>query len=277
MRILALVFAVTLFSCKEPSTEFKQYSDDISYKYLQLGDEKDIDETDVLEMQLLVVSEKYDTLHYVEDYHYFLEPSSHVLDTVFRSFYVQDSIQLRIKRSLFNEYFKFYKVLQSNEGDVLLSLRLMNNYKKPEADKAEQAFISKREVKEQEALQKYLRNSSQPFDTLAGGVYRQILFETDSTPIKLGSKVSIHYEGYFLNGYIFDDTHEKSVTPTFTFGREYQMIEGFQTALSGRKEGERVKIILPSRHAFGEEGSLAGIVPPYTAVIYDVNIIKVIN
>ena len=106
MRILALVFAVTLFSCKEPSTEFKQYSDDISYKYLQLGDEKDIDETDVLEMQLLVVSEKYDTLHYAEDYHYFLEPSSHVLDTVFRSFYVQDSIQLRIKRSLFNEYFK---------------------------------------------------------------------------------------------------------------------------------------------------------------------------
>ena len=55
------------------------------------------------------------------------------------------------------------------------------------------------------------------------------------------------------------------------------MIEGFQTALSGRKEGERVKIILPSRQAFGEEGSLAGIVPPYTAVIYDVNIIKVIN
>ena len=55
------------------------------------------------------------------------------------------------------------------------------------------------------------------------------------------------------------------------------MIDGLKTALKGMKEGENLKIILPSRHAFGEEGSLAGIVPPYTAVIYDVNIIKVIN
>ena len=167
-------------------------------------------------------------------------------------------------------------MLQSNEGKLLLSLKLMNNYEKLEAEKVKQTFISRRELNEQAAVQKYLSNLSGTLDTLEG-VYRQILIETDSIPIKLGSEVSIHYKGYFLNGYVFDDTREKSVTPTFTFGREYQMIKGFQTALSGRKEGERVKIILPSRHAFGEEGSLAGIVPPYTAVIYDVNIIKVIN
>lgn len=276
MRILVLVFLVGLFSCKKPSLEFKKYSDDISYKYLQVGNEKTIGEKDVLEMQLMVLSEKGDTLHYVEDYHYFIEPSSHILDSVFRNFYVQDSVLLKIDRSLFNEYFKFYKVLQSNEGKLLLSLKLMNNYEKLEAEKVKQTFISRRELNEQAAVQKYLSNLSGTLDTLEG-VYRQILIETDSIPIKLGSEVSIHYKGYFLNGYVFDDTREKSVTPTFTFGREYQMIKGFQTALSGRKEGERVKIILPSRHAFGEEGSLAGIVPPYTAVIYDVNIIKVIN
>ena len=55
------------------------------------------------------------------------------------------------------------------------------------------------------------------------------------------------------------------------------MIEGMQIGLTGLHEGEKVKIILPSRRAFGEEGSLAGIVPPYTAVIFEVNIIKVNN
>ncbi|MFT6166810.1 MAG: FKBP-type peptidyl-prolyl cis-trans isomerase [Vicingaceae bacterium] len=276
MRFLTLVVLGVLYSCKEPAPEFKKYSKDISYKYLQVGSEKNIAQKDILEMQLMVLNETGDTLHFVEDYHYFLEPSAHVLDSVFRRFHVQDSILLKVKRSLFNEYFKFYKVLQSNEGEVLLSLKLMNSYDKSDADEAKQNDISKRELDEQVALQKYLRNLPGILDTL-DGVYRQILIKTDSTRIEFGSEVSIHYRGYFLNGYVFDDTQEKSVTPTFTFGREYQMIEGFQTALSGRKEGERVKIILPSRHAFGEEGSLAGIVPPYTAVIYDVNIIKVIN
>ncbi len=276
MRILVLVALVGLFSCKNPSPEFKKFNKEISYKYLQLGREVNILKEDVIEMQLIVFNEMGDTLHFVEDYHYFLEPSSHILDSVFRNFHVQDSVLLKVKRSLFNEYFKFYKVLQSNDGVILLTLKLMNSYEKPEANKAKRSFISKRELEEQVDLQKCLLSLTGNVDTL-GGVYRQILLETDSTQIKYGSEVSIHYKGYFLDGYVFDDTREKSITPTFTFGKEYQMIEGFQTALSGRKEGERVKIILPSRQAFGEEGSLAGIVPPYTAVIYDVNIIKVIN
>jgi FKBP-type peptidyl-prolyl cis-trans isomerase len=279
MRIVAFVILLVFYGCKDkvPVAEFKPISDGISYKYLQLGNEQNVKETDVLEMQMMVINVSGDTLHYVEDYHYFVEPSEHILDSIFRNFHVGDSILLKVKRSLFNEYFKFYEVLQSNEGDILLSIKLINSYNKAEADKAKQISNSKRELEEQSGLQNYLQKLSGKVDTL-GGVYRQVTLRMDSTPIiKFGSEVSIHYKGYFLNGYVFDNTYDKAITPTFTFGQEYQMIEGFQAALSGRKEGENVKIILPSRHAFGEEGSLAGIVPPYTAVIYDVNIIKVIN
>lgn len=279
MRLIRLVPIILFFAaCKEPAPEFKSYSPQVSYKYLQLGDEKPIEKDDVVEVRLMVLSETGDTLHYVHDYHYFLEPTHHVLDSVFHDFHVGDSILLKVDRSTFNEYFKFYQVLQSDEGKVLLSTRIVNAYDKKSAEQARLEIISKREVQEQFELNNYLKALSGSIDTM-DGVYRQILAEVDSSAnaIKFGSEVSIHYKGYFLNGYVFDNTYEKSVTPTFTFGREYQMIDGFQTALSGRKEGERVKIILPSRHAFGEDGSLAGIVPPYTAVIYDVNIIKVIN
>jgi FKBP-type peptidyl-prolyl cis-trans isomerase FkpA len=270
------LFLVSLFSCKQEAKEFKTFSDAISYKYIQLGDNKAVEENEVLELTLMVLDETEDTLHFVHDFHYFLEPKIHPIDSVFRKFNVGDSVLIKVDRSLFNDFFKFYKVLQSDEGYVLLSLRVVNSFTTAEAKKAKRIAISKRELDEQAALQSYLNELQADFDTLSG-VYRQILHQNDSTPIKFGSQVSIHYKGYFLDGYVFDDTREKSITPTFTFGQEYQMIEGFQTALSGRKEGERVKIILPSRHAFGEEGSLAGIVPPYTAVIYEVNIIKVIN
>jgi FKBP-type peptidyl-prolyl cis-trans isomerase FkpA len=270
------LFSVSLFSCNQDAKEFKTFSNAISYKYIQLGDNKAVEENEVLELTLMVLGETEDTLHFVHDFHYFLEPKVHPIDSVFRKFKVGDSVLIKIDRSLFNDFFKFYKVLQSDEGAVLLSLRVVNSLTTAEAEKAKKIAISKRELDEQAALQVYLNELGADYDTL-DGVYRQILHENDSTPIQFGSHVSIQYKGYFLDGYVFDDTQEKSITPTFTFGQEYQMIEGFKTALSGRKEGERVKIILPSRLAFGEEGSLAGIVPPYTAVIYDVNIIKVIN
>jgi FKBP-type peptidyl-prolyl cis-trans isomerase len=99
----------------------------------------------------------------------------------------------------------------------------------------------------------------------------------DGDSITYGSSVSIDYRGSFVDGYVFEDTYEKGITPTFNYGKEYQLIEGMHIGLNGLKSGESVKIILPSQRAFGSEGSLAGIVPPYTAVIFDVEIKKVIQ
>lgn len=276
-NILVLVLVVSLSACKEKAKEFKQFSNSISYKYLKFGEPEVVDSEATLELKLIVFDQNGDdTLHYVNDYHYFVSPKPHPLDSVFRNFSLGDSVLLKVNRAVFNDYFKFYKVLQADTGTVLLSMSLINSYNQQKGEMAMQEAISKREVEEQVKLKRYVNSLVGKVDTLKG-VYRQILIETDSTTIRFGSQVSIHYKGYFLDGYVFDNTYEKAITPSFTFGQEYQMIDGLQTALSGRKEGERVKIILPSRHAFGEEGSLAGIVPPYTAVIYDVNIIKVIN
>ena len=272
--LLSLLFVT---ACQEPAPEYKIHSSDVAYKYIQLGNDEPLLHSNDLEVRLMVLSEEGDTLHYVQNYHYFLEPGVSALDTVFRSFHVGDSILLKVNRSLVNDYFKFYKVLQSNAGKVLLAMKIVNEHNFEEARVAKLAFASAREVQEQLQLNNYLSSLS-GVDTI-DGVYCQVLLATDSSNnrVRYGSEISIHYKGYFMDGYVFDNTYQKSITPTFTFGREYQIIEGFQTALSGRKEGERVKIILPSHHAFGEKGSLAGIVPPYTAVIYDVNIIKVIN
>lgn len=278
MKKLILVLSVFyLISCQTKKEEFKKLNNSISYKYIQVGEKEILKSQEVLHLKLLVTTEQSDTLHFVPNYNYFINQEKHPIDSAIRSFQIGDSLTFKLKRELFNEYLKFYGVLNSNVESVLLNVRIIGAYTTEEAVKVRQTENSQREIEEQAQLQLYLNNIEGKVDTL-DGVYYQISTKIDSgNIIQYGSEVSIHYKGYFLDGYIFDNTYEKSITPSFTFGQEYQMIDGLQTALNGRKEGESVKIILSSRHAFGEEGSLAGIVPPYTAVIYDVNIIKVIN
>lgn len=268
---------LTLLACSQKKTEYSNLNTGISYKYIQFGEGNTPSTDDVLKLTLTVTSIKGDTLHYVPDYNYYVFPQKHTIDSTIRKFKEGDSLILKVKRREFNSYLKFNDVLQSDSGEVFLHLRLKGFASKEAAVQSRQAELSERETMEQIHLKKYLRKFKYPLDDV-GRVYRQMLHEKDSGEVvKFGSELSIHYIGYFLNGYVFDNTYEKPTMPSFTFGREYQMIEGLQTAINGLKEGERVKIILPSRHAFGGEGSLAGIVPPYTTVIYEVNIIKVIN
>ena len=53
------------------------------------------------------------------------------------------------------------------------------------------------------------------------------------------------------------------------------MIEGLEKVLKVLKNGEKAKIIIPSQFAFGETGSSTGIVPPYSTVIYNLEIINI--
>jgi peptidylprolyl isomerase len=39
-------------------------------------------------------------------------------------------------------------------------------------------------------------------------------------------------------------------------------------------EGEKAKFIIPSQLTYGKKGSSTGIVPPYTTVIYEIELVK---
>ena len=50
------------------------------------------------------------------------------------------------------------------------------------------------------------------------------------------------------------------------------MIDGIERAVRMMREGEVSLFILPSAVAFGAEGSSTGIVPPYTPVIFEIEL-----
>lgn len=280
MKKILLFFLVMAFqfSCHEKSnSEYANITPNIKFKYLQFGEGEAIQEKDFLALKLMVRDFQGDTLHYVPNYPYVFQLKQSELDSAWLRMKEGDSAEFILTRADFNKRFSFYKPMQSDSGTLRLNFRINKFLNKSEATIFQQKLLSKREIDEQAALRKFTKNLQGYVDTLAE-VFRNVYqINHNGESIKNGSEVAIEYKGSFLNGYVFEDSREKGITPTFVIGQEFQLIEGMQIGLMGLKEGESVKIILPSRRAFGREGSLAGIVPPYTAVIFDVHIIKVKN
>ncbi len=278
MKLKSILVLLIFTACNDGSPEFKKINSFIDFKYIQFGEGETINFNDYIEINLSILDTLGDTLHYVPDFPYFLRIEHSSLDSAWQSLQVGDSVCFRLPRSQVNQFYKFYEVLQSDEGKVLLHARIKSVYDSLAMVDAKRKALSRRELEEQRQLNIYLKANYENLDTL-DGAYRIFLNDRSALndSIRNGSEVSIHYKGRFLNGYVFDNTYEKGITPTFTFGKEYQMIDGMKIGINGLKEGEKVKIIVPSRRAFGEEGSLAGIVPPYTATIFEVEIIKVNN
>ena len=95
--------------------------------------------------------------------------------------------------------------------------------------------------------------------------------------IEPGDTITINYEGKFLNGKFFDSTIKRNQPFQFVYGTEWQVIKGLEEALSLMYEGEKSLFIFPSELAFGSEGSSTGIIPPYTSLIFEVEILEVIS
>jgi len=255
---------------------FKEVADGVAYQYLKFGEGEQVESSDHLMAFITVLDKENDTLHYVPRYPYFFQVGQHPIDSVWLQLGKGDSVHIKCPRATLNQYLKLYGPMQSDQGEVTIRASIQDVMSEQEAVERRQRELSRREVEEQAELKRFFSNSPANFEEI-DGIYRYLLESTKGDTLKYGDQIRISYQGYFLNGYMFDDTESKGVTPTFRYGEDFQLLEGIQSGLKGLKEGESVKIILPSRQAFGGEGSLAGIVPPYTSVIFKIKILKIEN
>lgn len=128
---------------------------------------------------------------------------------------------------------------------------------------------------EKKVLKNYLekRNISySPFDTV---IYKIPVKAGNNKSVALGDTITVHFEGYFLNGKLFDSTRKRGEPFSFVYGTEWQVIKGLEKAISMMHEGEKSIFVIPSFMAFGKEGSSTGLIPPYTSVVFEVELLQV--
>ena len=89
--------------------------------------------------------------------------------------------------------------------------------------------------------------------------------------VKTGDEVTVNYEGIFLDGTPFDGTNGFTFTQRDTV-KAKQMIEGWYNGVQLMKKGETAAFLIPSAQAYGATGSAYGIIPPYTPLIFVIEV-----
>ena len=126
--------------------------------------------------------------------------------------------------------------------------------------------------KELELLQVYLdENNIDAEPTQSGMYYIETLEGTGSLP-DFGNTVTVHYEGKFLDGEVFDSSTDSGEPFSFTLGLG-QVISGWDEGISYMKNGGKATLIIPSNLAYGADGR--GSIPGYSTLIFDVELLSI--
>ncbi len=84
--------------------------------------------------------------------------------------------------------------------------------------------------------------------------------------------VSCHYEGWLLDGTMFDSSLQRGMPAEFGVN---QVIPGWTEALQLMNPGAKWHLVIPSELAYGAQGA-GGVIPPHSALIFDVELLKVL-
>lgn len=107
--------------------------------------------------------------------------------------------------------------------------------------------------------------------TGSGLQYEVITAGTGATPTS-SDRVTVNYKGTLLNGTQFDSSYDRG-EPT-TFGVT-QVIPGWTEGLQLMKEGAKYRFFIPHQLAYGSRETPDGSIPPFSTLIFEVELIKV--
>lgn len=107
---------------------------------------------------------------------------------------------------------------------------------------------------------------------LPSGLQYSVLREGTGRSPKVSNNVRCHYEGRLIDGTVFDSSIKRGEPATFPLGG---VIKGWTEGLQLMKEGAKYRFFIPYDLAYGENGAGSAI-PPYAALIFDVELIDVL-
>ncbi|MFN3958573.1 MAG: FKBP-type peptidyl-prolyl cis-trans isomerase [Parvularculaceae bacterium] len=88
------------------------------------------------------------------------------------------------------------------------------------------------------------------------------------------SKVQVHYEGRLINGTVFDSSYQRGEPIEFPLNA---VIPGWTEGVQLMSEGDKFRLFIPPALAYGPAGTPGGPIGPNEALIFDVELLKVVD
>ena len=163
----------------------------------------------------------------------------------------------------------FNDILSENDLHISedSSLKVIQNYF--EQLSKEKSIISAEEEKN------YLEENAQKegvVTTESGLQYEIILSSNNENKPQETDTVTVHYHGTLIDGTVFDSSIERGETISFPLN---MVIPGWTEALQLMNVGDKWKLTIPSKLAYGERGEPRAGIGPNSTLIFEVELIKI--
>jgi FKBP-type peptidyl-prolyl cis-trans isomerase FkpA len=124
------------------------------------------------------------------------------------------------------------------------------------------------------------KDATKNWITIEDGLVYQITKEgsADAQVARSGSGVTVHYTGWLEKGakelgQKFDSSHDHGQPFAFNLGAG-QVIAGWDKGVCGMKIGEKRRLVISSKFAYGKRG-VPGAIPPDATLIFDVELLEI--
>ena len=158
--------------------------------------------------------------------------------------------------------------VKHSEAQLIVEGYFMQQQQRMAAENAEKGKAAKVEG------EKYLAENAKKEGviTLPSGLQYQVLKEGNGKKPTAKDSVKCHYEGFLIDGTVFDSSVQRGEPAVFGL---QQVIAGWTEGLQLMSEGAKYRFFIPYRLAYGEGGA-GQLIPPYAALIFDVELIEVV-
>jgi FKBP-type peptidyl-prolyl cis-trans isomerase FkpA len=109
--------------------------------------------------------------------------------------------------------------------------------------------------------------------TTPSGLQYEIISEGTGPKPQSTDTVSVHYEGTFLNGDVFDSTYARNEPTEFALD---EVIPGWTEGIQLMSVGGSYRFFIPSGLAYGEQG-YGNIIPSNSALIFTVELLEIVE
>ena len=124
---------------------------------------------------------------------------------------------------------------------------------------------------DEELIQDYIAENNLTTQVTDDGIHYIIESEGTGTQAEFNSTVTVHYEGFLLNGSKFDSSYDRGMPSTFSLNA---VIAGWQLGIPLFKEGGRGTLIIPSRFAYANS-SPSSAIPRNSVLLFNIELIDV--